>query len=91
MDNFLNKPELSSVALLHLSKAYHSANVKLSSDDALSDRGIAVVISLSLLERVQRRNPRGLIHFQGLKHMVSLRGGLSRVAANRQLALKIWR
>lgn len=67
-------------------------NQRLSSSDACSDQAIAVVTMLAIYQRLHHQQAIGLVHFQGLRRMVELRGGLAKLASdNRALAQKPWR
>jgi hypothetical protein len=91
VDFYRGRPEPSPKTLDHLSKAYSLVNKRLSSEDALSDKVMAAVITLTLLEWIHHQHHRARMHFEGLKRMVDLRGGLSRLMTNRALVHKIWR
>lgn len=67
-------------------------NERLSGSDACSDQAIAVVTMLAIYQRMHHQQAVGLVHFQGLRRMVELRGGLAKLALeNRALAQKPWR
>lgn len=67
-------------------------NERLSSFEACSDQAIAVVTMLAIYQRMHHQQAVGLVHFQGLRRMVELRGGLAKLASeNRALAQKPWR
>ena len=78
-------------ALSHVSTAYRLVNARLSGDEALSDRAIAVVITLTIFEMLQGNHQRSLVHFKGLRQMVYLRGGVSQLAHNRTVLQKMWK
>ncbi|OAK98702.1 hypothetical protein IQ06DRAFT_378573 [Phaeosphaeriaceae sp. SRC1lsM3a] len=83
---------ISSEALRHISQAYRMTNERLSSFEACSDQAIAVVTMLAIYQRMHHQQAVGLVHFQGLRRMVELRGGLAKLASeNRALAQKPWR
>lgn len=67
-------------------------NERLSSSEACSDKAIAVVTMLAIYQRIHHQQAIGLVHFNGLRRMVDLRGGLAKLSSeNRALAQKPWR
>ncbi|KAL4918203.1 hypothetical protein BDW62DRAFT_210677 [Aspergillus aurantiobrunneus] len=48
----------------------------MSSKEAASDMTIAIIVVMSLYERLQGHYERGYVHVQGLRRMVELRGGV---------------
>ncbi|KAF2690952.1 hypothetical protein K458DRAFT_326926 [Lentithecium fluviatile CBS 122367] len=79
-------------ALSHISQAYKLINERLSGPEASSDKAIAVVTVLAIYQRIHHQQSNGLMHFEGLRRMIELRGGLAKLAKeNRALAQKPWR
>jgi hypothetical protein len=67
-------------------------NARLSGPDACSDKAIAVVTMLAIYQRMHHQQAVGLVHFQGLRRMIALRGGLAQLSRNnRAVAQKPWR
>ncbi|KAF1946938.1 hypothetical protein EJ02DRAFT_430485 [Clathrospora elynae] len=82
----------SSEALTHISNAYRLVNERLSGLEACSDKVIAVVTVLAIYHLIHHQQGVGLVHFEGLRQMIKLRGGLRRLSRdNRGLAQKPWR
>jgi hypothetical protein len=91
-DHFGGTIETCSAALSHISEAYRLINERLSSDEQVSDISIAVVTVLAIYQRMHHQQYTGLVHFQGLRQMIQLRGGLARLAKEHPtLAQKPWR
>ncbi|KAF2029430.1 hypothetical protein EK21DRAFT_67800 [Setomelanomma holmii] len=83
---------ISKEALTHISRAYRLTNERLSSPEACSDKAIAIVTMLAVFQRVHHQHAIGLVHFEGLKRMIKLRGGLEKLMQeHRVLAQKPWR
>lgn len=91
IDFYLAREPDSAEALRHLSNALRLVNKKLSGGDALADSTFAVVVCMCIYERLRGQYDKGLVHFQGLKRMVQLRGGISQLASNPTLVQKIFR
>ncbi|KAK7188040.1 hypothetical protein PSPO01_05734 [Paraphaeosphaeria sporulosa] len=84
--------EASPDVLEHLSKAYKLTRRRLAGPEAISDKAIAGVTILAIYQLVHGNVDIGLLHFDGLYHMVRLRGGLAKLMEhNRALAQKPWR
>jgi hypothetical protein len=67
-------------------------NTRLSGPEACSDKAIAVVTMLAIYQRMHHQQAVGLVHFEGLRRMINLRGGLKRFSReNRTVAQKPWR
>jgi hypothetical protein len=67
-------------------------NQRLSGAEACSDKAIAVVTMLAIFQRMHHQQSIGLLHFEGLRRMIELRGGLAQLALeNRAVAQKPWR
>ncbi|KAH8706319.1 hypothetical protein BGZ61DRAFT_449721 [Ilyonectria robusta] len=80
-------------ATRHFSQAFRLINHKLSQPSTPSDSTLAVVASFAIHSNLIRDTPRGLIHFDGLQRILSLRpGGLASLGdSNRTLMHKICR
>ena len=85
------RQEASPQELRHAVTAYHLVNVRLSGDLALSDETIAVVVALTIYERLQKKYHNSMLHFQGLSRMVELRGGISQLTHNPGIVQKLHR
>ncbi|KAK9802174.1 hypothetical protein AB5N19_07982 [Seiridium cardinale] len=75
--------------LHYLSQALTLVNERLQGEKALSDSTLSLVISLVLQEELRNELPGAKIHYEGLRQMVKLRGGLHELAGNRPLLLKV--
>jgi hypothetical protein len=60
----------------HLCLALRLVNAQLSGRDAASNETIVVVLVLGLYERYQGEYQRGLVHLDGLRRILDLRGGI---------------
>jgi hypothetical protein len=89
--DFCLAQDTSPAVLSHVSKAYSQINQRLSGTDAVSDQAIVSVIGLALFERIHHQNHRVRVHFDGLKEMVALRGGLPKLGCNPGLLHKLCR
>ncbi|KAH8880878.1 hypothetical protein GQ53DRAFT_521227 [Thozetella sp. PMI_491] len=76
-------------AIHHLGEAVNLVNQQLNTTEALSDSSISVVNFLIILEMFRGEHLSAQVHVQGLRKMVSLRGGLSRPEIDPTLAMKI--
>lgn len=82
-------PEL---AVRHMTQTLQLVNQRLSRVDAVSDVSIAVVVMIAHYERHQERYSKGLVHLDGLRRMVEMRGGISQLTRdNSSLGRKITR
>ena len=80
---------LSSRTLYHITKAYGLVNSKLSSNDFISDKAIAAVVSLAIYQQIHHQYAVGLVHLHGLYRMIELRGGITQlVHENPALSMK---
>ncbi|KAH9886101.1 hypothetical protein F4778DRAFT_786823 [Xylariomycetidae sp. FL2044] len=70
----------SRAVLQHLLLTFRMANQRLSTPDAASNSTIAVVLTLGLYECLSGNFQNALVHVDGLKTMMSLRGGLTGIA-----------
>lgn len=76
-------------ALGHLSQAFTLVNRRLMSDEALSDSTLGIVLMLIFQEQIREEQWEAKIHYEGLRKMIELRGGLSQLEGNLPLLLKI--
>ena len=61
----------------------------LESKDALADSTLAIVLLLVIQEGIRKEHSNARVHYEGLRRMIQLRGGLSQLDHNIQLVLKI--
>ncbi|KAL1861333.1 hypothetical protein VTK73DRAFT_7148 [Phialemonium thermophilum] len=76
-------------SLHHLSLAIRLVNKRLAGDDALADSTLTLVMMLILQEQIRKGMFEADIHFEGLKKLVELRGGIEKLETNLPLVLKI--
>jgi hypothetical protein len=81
----LSSPE----ALYHVSQTLALVRKRLESDEALSDTTIGIILMLILQEQLRKEYKEAKVHYEGLRKMVELRGGLCQLERNLQLVLKI--
>lgn len=86
---FFGKNESSTLALSHLSKTLTLINRRLAGDEALSDSTIGIVLMLIIQGQIRKEHHQAEIHYEGLRKMVTLRGGLGQLENNLPLVLKI--
>ncbi|KAF2659127.1 hypothetical protein K491DRAFT_591752, partial [Lophiostoma macrostomum CBS 122681] len=79
----------SAQVLYHYTKTLHLVGERLESGEALADSTIAIILMLVLQEQMRHEQLQAEIHYEGLKKMVDLRGGLRGLETNRPLVLKI--
>lgn len=92
LNNLVIEQEDPTEAMRHLSHTFRLVNERLSGNDAVSDPTIAVVLTMAKYERLQGQHRHSLVHFEGLRRMVELRGGISQLTRNKpDLAQKIFR
>lgn len=88
----LNSLPLDQEAMGLVAFTFRLLNKKLSGNDALKDPTIAAVVAMTQYERLRGEYQHGLIHLEGIRRMVELRGGISRIIISRPgLAQKIFR
>lgn len=76
----------------HLCVALRLVNAQLSGRDAASNETMAGVLVLGLYERYHGEYQRGLMHLDGLRRMLDLRGGIRALSTSSpDLARKIFR
>ncbi|KAH8650082.1 hypothetical protein BX600DRAFT_517300 [Xylariales sp. PMI_506] len=62
--------------LSHLSQSFNLVNQRLRGDEALSNSTLSVVIGLTIYECILGNQEKARVHFEGLRRIVKLRGGL---------------
>lgn len=78
-----------SEAIYHLGRAVSLVNERLGTTEALSNSNLSVVNFLIVREIHRGDQESANIHMQGLSKMIELRGGISQLAEDRTLTLKI--
>jgi hypothetical protein len=73
--------DTSAVQIRHLCLALRLVNARLSSKDAVSNETLIAVLILGLYERYQGDFERGLVHLEGVRRMLDMRGGIREFAA----------
>ncbi|KAK8003548.1 SET domain-containing protein [Apiospora arundinis] len=88
----LGESRLTPLIMTHLARTYQIINKRLSGPEALSDGSIAVVTSLAMHEDLHQQQSTAMVHFQGLRRMVELRGGMRHLfSVERHIGQKVWR
>jgi len=85
---FLGKGTSSPQALAYLSNSLFLVKRRMEGDNALSDSTLCMVMMLILQEQV-RHEEASQIHYEGLRRMIKLRGGLSQLQSCPTLLLKM--
>ncbi len=62
---------------------------RLESEEALSDSTLSIIIQLIIQEQIRKEQWQAEIHYEGLRKMIELRGGLCEMEKNLPLVLKI--
>jgi hypothetical protein len=75
---FMEEGTSSPEALYHLSTTFSLVEERLKSAEALSDSTLGIIFMLVLQEQIRQGQIEAEIHFDGLKKMIELRGGLSK-------------
>ncbi|KAK8035446.1 hypothetical protein PG993_010441 [Apiospora rasikravindrae] len=87
----LGEFRLTSLVMTHMAKTYQIINKRLSGPEALCDGSIAVVTSLAMHEDLNQQQSTAMLHFQGLRRMIDLRGGIKQLfLINRHIGQKVW-
>ena len=86
---FIGNGASSQMALYHLSQTFTLVNKRLQSDEALSDSTLGIILLLMLQEQIRKAKLETGIHYEGLRKMIELRGGLCQLEGNLPLLLKI--
>ena len=79
LNNIATEKEDPMLAVRHLTQTFRLVNQRLSRTDAVSDASMAVVVIIAQYERHRERYLKGLIHLDGLRRMVEMRGGISQL------------
>jgi hypothetical protein len=78
--------------IVHLSHTFRLVNERLAGDGPISNTTIAVVILLATYERLRGQYRQSLVHLEGLRRMIELRGGIYQLTqSSPSLAQKIFR
>lgn len=85
---FINGGISSPKSLSHLSHTLALVKRRMQSDEALSDSTLCMVMMLILQEQI-RHEKESQIHYEGLRKMIELRGGLSQLESSPTLLLKM--
>jgi hypothetical protein len=86
---YCNNGNSSTKALYHLTQTFNHVTRLLAGPDALSDSAIMIVVSLISHELMRKGYGDLKVHLNGLKRMIQLRGGLSKLEGNPALLLKV--
>lgn len=88
----LGESRLNPQVMTHMARAYRIINTRLSGPEALCDGSIAVVTSLAMNEDLHQQQSTAKLHFEGLRRMIELRGGMRELfLINRHIGQKAWR
>lgn len=86
---FLGQVVSSPETLYHLSQTFALVQTRLTSDEALSDSTLGIILMLIIQEQVRNEHQKAEVHYEGLRKMIELRGGLCQLEGNLPLLLKI--
>lgn len=78
-----------SEGLQYYSTSLAVINNRLCSGEALSDSTLMLIVLLVLQEQMRQEMVSARVHYEGLKKMIELRGGLARLENNVPVVLKI--
>jgi hypothetical protein len=76
-------------ALFHRSKTLSLIRKRLESDAALSDSTLGIIIMMIVQEQIRAGPMESFIHYEGLKKLINLRGGLPHLEQCPALLLKV--
>ncbi|KAI5918725.1 hypothetical protein F4810DRAFT_704032 [Camillea tinctor] len=76
LNNLVSKPEGVLQAMHHVSHTFRLVNQKLSSQSAVTDLTIGVIVSMAQYEQNQTQFQQGSVHVRGLRRITQLRGGM---------------
>lgn len=76
-------------ALYHLSQTFTLVKKRLKSNEALSDSTLGIIVMLIIQELIRNEQTEAEIHYEGLRKMIELRGGICQLERNIPLLLKI--
>ncbi|PYH91363.1 hypothetical protein BO71DRAFT_51560 [Aspergillus ellipticus CBS 707.79] len=86
---FFSEGNTSTKALYHLSQTFVLVNKRLQSNEALSDSTLGVILMLIFQEQLRKAKIDSKVHYEGLRRMIDLRGGLNKLEGNWPLVMKI--
>jgi hypothetical protein len=86
---FFGESVSSPEAMYHLSRTFALLKKRLKSDEALSDSTLGLILMLIIQEQIRKEHMQAKVHYEGLRKMVELRGGLCQLENNLPLLLKI--
>lgn len=86
---YMNNGDTSQKASYYLNQTLAHVRKRLQSDDALSNSTLTIVLSLINQELIRNHHEAAVVHFEGLKALVKLRGGLDQLEGNLSLVLKM--
>jgi hypothetical protein len=72
----------------HMCWALQMVNARLSGPDSAAEENMAVILTLGMYERYIGSSHRGLVHLDGLRRIVEMRGGVAGVARTSPLLAK---
>lgn len=85
LNNACPHPSDQDMAGRHFGMLLQLVGRKLTSSDALSDATMSAVVMALQYDRYRSKYRDGVVHFEGLREMISLRGGLDVVARQNSL------
>ncbi|KAF7155892.1 hypothetical protein CNMCM5623_008772 [Aspergillus felis] len=88
LNNLVTKQEGILQAMSHISHTFRLINQRLSSQEAINDTIMAVIVSMAQYERHQNQYQRGFVHVQGLRRMVQLQGGVLQVSKSHHILVQ---
>ena len=92
VDPSFAKQENANVAIRHWSMAIRLVSDRLSGKEALTNSTIAIIVSMTHYDRLRGEYKQGIVHFDGLRRIVALRGGIAEFTRTwPRMAQKIFR
>lgn len=79
----------SPAGLYHLGQTLAMINKRLSSEDALSNSSLGIIVMLIIQEQIRNDHNIAAVHYDRLCRIIALRGGLGQLEHNMPLVLKI--
>lgn len=76
-------------ALYHRHRTLTLVAERLASKDALSDSTLGVIVMMIVQEQMRKVVPEAHIHYEGLRRLIEVRGGLDQLEQSPTLLLKI--
>jgi hypothetical protein len=86
---FFGQKTSSCKAMHHLSRTFDLVKKRLESDEALSDSTLGLILMLIIQEQIRKEHVQAEVHYEGLRKIIELRGGLGELENNLPLLLKI--